>query len=194
MGGIGRQGEVGFLTLFEAYKSLEVGTHLKVPVHPIWVVCSESHYSTLFSSDVSHTKVDESVRKLDIYYYDPLGEQEEEVKLTLDKDASDIPEDGGDETDLIPPIDKVGHYRREGWGEPSSKRESRVPTNYLFPPLHSPQVVRTKWGPVGVGELGKGARPEGEKKKREQSDSRCAHTAHTSLAHTLGPLNWSRKP
>jgi hypothetical protein len=107
MGGIGRQGEVGFLTLFEAYKSLEVGIHLKVPVHPVWVVCSESHYSTLFSPDPSHTKVDDSVRKLDIYYYDPLGEQEEEVKLTLDKDASDIPDDGGDETDLVPPIDKV---------------------------------------------------------------------------------------
>ena len=145
MGGIASQGQVGFLTLFEAYKSLEVGTHLKDPVYPVWVVCSESHYSTLFSPDPDHIKVKDGTQNLDIYYYDPLGEQEDvrpfkapscvpppppflsstnpplqssqEIKLTLDSEAEGIPEDGGDETDLIPPIDKV---------------------------------VRTKWGSVGV--------------------------------------------
>jgi len=65
MGGIGERGDVGFLTLFEAFKSLEVGVHLKVPVCPIWVVCSESHYSTLFSVRAKDVNVDEAeqVRK-----------------------------------------------------------------------------------------------------------------------------------
>ncbi len=114
MGGIKEQGDVGFLTLFEAYKSLEVGENLKTPVCPIWVVCSESHYSTLFSIKAKDVKVDENERKVDIYYYDPLGEQDEEIKLTLDRDAEDIPEDGGDETDLTPPINKVV---RTKWGK-----------------------------------------------------------------------------
>ncbi|GMH59338.1 hypothetical protein TL16_g02808 [Triparma laevis f. inornata] len=112
-GGIAQQGDIGFLTLFEAFGNLECGKNFKVPVCPIWVVCSESHYSCLFSPIAKHTVVDEKVRKMDIYYYDPLGEQDEEIKLTLDRDAEDIPEGGGEETDLTPPIDKVV---RTKWG------------------------------------------------------------------------------
>lgn len=41
--------EVGFLSLFESYNYIEVGSFLKEPRYPIWVVCSESHYSVLFS-------------------------------------------------------------------------------------------------------------------------------------------------
>ncbi|GMH99785.1 hypothetical protein TrST_g1782 [Triparma strigata] len=112
-GGIAQQGDIGFLTLFEAFGNLECGKHFKVPVCPVWVVCSESHYSTLFSPIAKHTVVDETVKKMDIYYYDPLGEQDEEIKLTLDRDAEDVPEGGGEETDLTPPIDKVV---RTKWG------------------------------------------------------------------------------
>ena len=51
---------------------------------------------------------------MDIYYYDPLGEQDEEIKLTLDREkGKDIDMDGGDETDLTPPVDKVV---RTKWG------------------------------------------------------------------------------
>ncbi|CAB1097973.1 unnamed protein product [Ectocarpus sp. CCAP 1310/34] len=49
--GVSERGRVGFLTLFEAYKHVEVGDRLKNPETPIWVVCSESHYSVLFSVD-----------------------------------------------------------------------------------------------------------------------------------------------
>eukprot|EP00752_Nemacystus_decipiens_P004082 g3736.t2 len=51
--GIPERGRVGFLTLFEAYKHVEVGDRLKTPETPVWVVCSESHYSVLFSLDRS---------------------------------------------------------------------------------------------------------------------------------------------
>lgn len=40
--------DVGLLSLFEHYKSCQVGTYLKTPRFPIWVVCSESHFSVLF--------------------------------------------------------------------------------------------------------------------------------------------------
>ncbi|CAM9886479.1 unnamed protein product [Ectocarpus sp. 6 AP-2014] len=49
--GVSERGRVGFLTLFEAYKHVEVGDRLKNPETPIWVVCSESHYSVLFGVD-----------------------------------------------------------------------------------------------------------------------------------------------
>jgi hypothetical protein len=45
--------EAGFLTLMEAFEYLQVGSHLKHPSRPVWVVCSESHYSVLFSADAS---------------------------------------------------------------------------------------------------------------------------------------------
>ena len=67
--------EIGFLTLFEHYKSIEVGRFFKNPRYPVWVVCSErygcglmkdrslpeqrllcSHYSVLFGLDPALTK------------------------------------------------------------------------------------------------------------------------------------------
>lgn len=51
--GIHKQSEIGFLTLFEAYGYFQVGAFLKQPKLPIWIICSESHYSVLFSPDIS---------------------------------------------------------------------------------------------------------------------------------------------
>ena len=51
--GIHRRSEIGFLTFFEHYGYFEVGSFLKRPHLPIWIVCSESHYSVLFSTDIN---------------------------------------------------------------------------------------------------------------------------------------------
>ncbi|KAF3835140.1 hypothetical protein F7725_027698, partial [Dissostichus mawsoni] len=40
--------DVGLLSLFEHYNICKVGAYLKTPHYPIWVVCSESHFSVLF--------------------------------------------------------------------------------------------------------------------------------------------------
>jgi hypothetical protein len=57
-----------------------------------------------------------STRRFRRYYYDPLGQQDEEIKLTLDWDkGKDIDlDDVGDENDLTPPLDKVV---RTKWGK-----------------------------------------------------------------------------
>ena len=47
--GVNSRSDVGFLTLFEHYGYMAVGEHFKQPAAPVWVVCSESHYSTLFA-------------------------------------------------------------------------------------------------------------------------------------------------
>jgi len=69
--GIHALSEIGFLTLYEAYGYFEVGTFYKQPKLPIWIVCSESHYSLLFSTDILASKSKET--KLDLIYYDELA-------------------------------------------------------------------------------------------------------------------------
>jgi hypothetical protein len=69
--GIHKQSEIGFLTLFEAYGYFQVGYNLKMPKLPIWIVCSESHYSVIFSTDYTMTK--KKLQVFDLVYYDELA-------------------------------------------------------------------------------------------------------------------------
>ena len=52
--GIPSKSEIGFLTFFEHFGYFEVGDNMKRPLLPIWIVCSESHYSILFSTNFAH--------------------------------------------------------------------------------------------------------------------------------------------
>ena len=53
--GIDKRTDVGFLTFFEHFGYFQVGENLKSPRLPIWIICSESHYSIMFSVDSSLT-------------------------------------------------------------------------------------------------------------------------------------------
>ena len=77
--GITRQSEIGFLTFFEHYGYFQVGKYLKTPTIPIWIVCSESHYSVLFSTDAEC----QQKKEFDLIYYDELARQEDDIILTL---------------------------------------------------------------------------------------------------------------
>lgn len=105
--GIHKQSEIGFLTLFEAYGYFQVGSNLKSPKVPIWMVCSESHYSVLFSPDFSLTK--KRPVQFDLVYYDELARQEDDIVLTvkpgLYKGETDLQK--AKASDMIPPIDAV---------------------------------------------------------------------------------------
>ena len=48
--GVPARSPVGLLSQLEALRYLQVGTFFKQPMHPIWVVASESHYSLLFAT------------------------------------------------------------------------------------------------------------------------------------------------
>jgi hypothetical protein len=48
--GVPRRADVGLLSLFESYDHVKVGSFYKSPRAPVWVVCSESHYSVLFAA------------------------------------------------------------------------------------------------------------------------------------------------
>ena len=61
---------------------VQVGTFYKTPVVPIWVVCSESHFSVIFCLNrelVSNWKAE---RRFDLLYYDGLANQVREINRT----------------------------------------------------------------------------------------------------------------
>ncbi|XP_044517654.1 probable ubiquitin carboxyl-terminal hydrolase MINDY-4 [Gracilinanus agilis] len=107
--GITSRSDIGLLSLFEHYDVCQVGCYLKTPRYPIWVVCSESHFSILFSLQrdlLNDWKVE---RIFDLYYYDGLANQQKEIRLTVDTTQ---PGPGEKEKDLIPPLE---HCIRTKW-------------------------------------------------------------------------------
>ncbi|KAJ3320271.1 hypothetical protein HDV06_005415 [Boothiomyces sp. JEL0866] len=94
--GINEQCEIGQLSLFEYYENLKIGKHAKEPKYPIYVICSESHYTCMFSTNQMNSRV------FDVYYYDGLANQTEEIRLTLSL-GKRVPE--RDKRDLVPPIE-----------------------------------------------------------------------------------------
>ncbi|XP_037692930.1 probable ubiquitin carboxyl-terminal hydrolase MINDY-4 [Choloepus didactylus] len=100
--GIAARSDIGFLSLFEHYDVCQVGCFLKTPRFPIWVVCSESHFSVLFSLQPELLRDWRTERLFDLYYYDGLANQQEQIRLTIDTTQT-VPEDSGD--DLIPPLE-----------------------------------------------------------------------------------------
>jgi hypothetical protein len=86
--GVQQRGRVGLLTLFEWYHYVEVGQHLKCPRLPVWVVCSESHFSVLAPHKVLGTSAQleqqpSSGQPLLLQYYDGLAKQEGPIVLEL---------------------------------------------------------------------------------------------------------------
>jgi hypothetical protein len=86
--------ELGYLTLFEALNPshIQVGQNYKEPRRPIFVVCSESHYSVLFSTSPETASLPGPVEagSAEMHYYDELGRQDEGVVLTLTMDADAV--------------------------------------------------------------------------------------------------------
>lgn len=84
--GIHRRSDIGFLTFFEHFGHFEVGEHFKKPILPIWIVCSESHYSILFSTNIglASQQITPASRPFDLIYYDELAKQNDDIILTVE--------------------------------------------------------------------------------------------------------------
>lgn len=80
--GIDKKSDIGFLTYFEYFGYFTVGENLKTPNVPIWIVCSESHYSVIFSVDSNNVK--KTGTSFDLVYYDELARQEDDIILTIE--------------------------------------------------------------------------------------------------------------
>ena len=86
--GIKTQAEVGLLSLFEHYKSCQVGSHLKSPVFPLWLVCSESHFTVLWAEQKEEAMTS---GVMELSYYDGLSGQDGPILLSVDTRA-EIPD------------------------------------------------------------------------------------------------------
>jgi len=118
--GITRRCRLGLLTLFEWYKYVEVGSCLKNPELPVWVVCSESHFTVLFSQDSRPLR---NSLPFDLLYYDELANQEELLRLSISSDprggwtarvGDTIGDRGKCEGQNIPPLECVIETRWPG--------------------------------------------------------------------------------
>lgn len=104
----------------------QVGGNLKEPELPVWVVCSESHYSVLFlPGGVPASAVTENAchPTFSLQYFDGLANQQEPIVLTINRRPAKPPPAGPDDDRLIPPMDLVIRTRWPGasveWsGEP----------------------------------------------------------------------------
>lgn len=103
--GIDSQSDVGLLSLFEHYDSVKIGNFYKSPKYPIWLVCSESHFTVLFSLT---RNID--TFPFDLYYYDGLANQDEVIRLTVDPNRHC--KDSDVTGNLVPPIE---HCIRTKW-------------------------------------------------------------------------------
>lgn len=112
--GIHKQAAVGLLSLFEHYGSIEVGARLKEPKKPIWVVCSESHFSVLFCTDEPGiARMSEAGGGVDLWYYDELAKQDAPIRLSVTWDRTAAPLAIQDfDKDMTPPLE---HCIRTRW-------------------------------------------------------------------------------
>ncbi|CAD5111130.1 DgyrCDS468 [Dimorphilus gyrociliatus] len=103
--GIDQRQIIGMLSLFDHYRSVEVGSYLKTPKSPIWLICSESHYSVLFSTNKALVNDWKAERFFDLFYYDGLSNQLNEIRLTIITTEKNYvpPEKEGEE--LVPPLE-----------------------------------------------------------------------------------------
>ncbi|XP_035997073.1 probable ubiquitin carboxyl-terminal hydrolase MINDY-4 isoform X2 [Fundulus heteroclitus] len=102
--GIKEPCQVGLLSLFEHYNICQVGDCLKSPSYPVWVVCSESHFSVLFGLERELLVSPDQDPQFDLYYYDGLANQQEEIRLTVSVGKSTQTCEEVD-ADLIPPLE-----------------------------------------------------------------------------------------
>ncbi len=92
--GVTTRTSVGVLSIFEHFGHMVVGSHLKVPKHPIWVVYNESHYSVLFGTPTGRVPVmtpSYLAQPRQYTYFDPLGHEADYYQIEA-RDGSDEPQ------------------------------------------------------------------------------------------------------
>ncbi|XP_037069224.1 probable ubiquitin carboxyl-terminal hydrolase MINDY-4 [Pollicipes pollicipes] len=111
--GVDNKSEIGLLSLFEHYKSCEVGSNMKAPMLPIWVILSESHFTCLFAADRRLCADPPLGGKFDLFYYDMLARQDDQIRLTVEYGGNpNAPAPPARSGDLVPPLE---HCIRTRW-------------------------------------------------------------------------------
>ncbi len=94
--------------------SCRVGERLKTPCWPVWVVCSESHFSVIFSTEAGVERDKTRRSKFNLVYYDGLARMDSPVMLTVDTNM--LGGNNDQDSDLVPPLE---HCIRTKWRDAS---------------------------------------------------------------------------
>ncbi|XP_074030111.1 ubiquitin carboxyl-terminal hydrolase MINDY-3 homolog isoform X2 [Leptinotarsa decemlineata] len=73
--GVEKQSQIGFITIMEYHRYCTVGSFYKNPIHPVWVVASDTHLTVIFSDErklVSPETKSEKARRI-FKSFDPDG-------------------------------------------------------------------------------------------------------------------------
>ncbi|KAM7158989.1 ubiquitin carboxyl-terminal hydrolase MINDY-3 isoform 1-T3 [Molossus nigricans] len=125
--GIHEQAAVGFLTLMEALRYCKVGSYLKSPKYPIWIVGSETHLTVFFAKDMA------------LVAPEAPSEQARRVFQTYDPEDNGFIPDSLLE-DVMKALDLVS--------------DPEYHTQYLSPALATPKCInlmKNKLDPEGLG-------------------------------------------
>lgn len=91
----------GFLTCSEFLGHVEVGSACKRPSAPVWVVCSDSHFTVLFSPSPAALH---DQRPFPLLFYDGLQGMREPIRLTVHHSSRSSPSPS---SSLTPPLELV---------------------------------------------------------------------------------------
>lgn len=116
--GISAYPRVGILSLMDYLGYAPVGEKMKSPTTPVWIIYAENHYSVLFSTETVAIRPRVQT-EFDVYYYDPLGKQDESYRITVDPTASEQRQ--GDEL-----VSSVDHCIRTKWKNASVDWHGKV--------------------------------------------------------------------
>ncbi|XP_075210879.1 putative ubiquitin carboxyl-terminal hydrolase MINDY-4 [Lycorma delicatula] len=101
--GVSKRSDVGFLSIQEHFKIFQVGSNLKTPKYPIWIVNSENHFTVIYSDNMKLVSDWRAERQFCIRHYDSMQNGSEEVKLTIDTTEFYIKE--RTEEEYVPPLE-----------------------------------------------------------------------------------------
>ncbi|XP_022190926.2 probable ubiquitin carboxyl-terminal hydrolase MINDY-4 isoform X2 [Nilaparvata lugens] len=101
--GISKRSNIGFLSIYEHTNTCQVGSNLKTPRYPIWVVNCQNHFTVIYSENKKLISDWRAERQFNIYLYDSMSNQKDEVKLTIDTTGLYLkPRSDGE---YVPPIE-----------------------------------------------------------------------------------------
>ncbi|XP_063967775.1 inactive ubiquitin carboxyl-terminal hydrolase MINDY-4B-like [Lytechinus pictus] len=119
--GIQKRAEIGILVVdrpegkqVKNAKKITIGSMLKTPVFPVWVLRLKGRYSLFFCCNLNLNRDWRSEAKFNLYFYTGQTEQKEEVRLTVDSRLRLMEEKKKKDDKNIPLVDECIQSRWPG--------------------------------------------------------------------------------
>jgi len=68
---------------FRKVNAFQVGTFMKTPKFPVWLVQIDEHYTVLYCPNKELVNDWKAERHFDLFYYDALSKSDENIRLSI---------------------------------------------------------------------------------------------------------------